>query len=330
MSLNEKAPQFLLAWRFFRSRLAIPIISGILMTVVGAGITSGQTPATNRNGLFGTQLNADEQMRFEVASVRMSQPGTPLRTNFGLDSFEDTGRLNGLFSANIYLKGYIVFAYHLPSFEEQEVLLEDGLRRWEGAGTPIAIEARAEGHPTKSEVRMMVRNLLEERMHLRMRSVSRELPVYALTFAEPGKPGPGLRLHTSRNCEQRTVPQLGEEPKQRPEHRFCGDTSWQEGELHHIEMVDTTLSHLADFLTDLAPFRGGSRQLIVDGSGDAEHFDVSFSFRNIVETEKDGMANRTGESAMEAVKKQLGLKLVKENRPITLLAIEHVEKPAEN
>lgn len=287
-----------------------------------AGVLSGQNP--------GSSKGADASPHFDVASVRMSAPGAPLRTNFGLDSFEDTGRLNGLFSVNIYLKGYIEFAYHLRSFEEQEVLLEDGLRRWEGMGTPITIEARAEGHPTKSEVRVMVRNLLEERMHLRMRSENHELPVYALVFAEAGKPGPGLRPHTAGNCEERSAPQIGNTPKQRPEHRFCGDASWQEGELHHIEMVDTTLSHLADFLTDLAPFSGGSRQLIVDGTGDAEHFDVSFSFRNIAETEKEGMANRTGESAIEAVKKQLGLKLMKETRPITLLAIEHVEKPAEN
>jgi len=331
MSLNEKTPQLLLAWRFFRSRLAAPIVSGILMTVVGAGITSGQTPATNRNGLFGTQLSADEQMRFEVASVRMSQPGTPLRTNFGLDSFEDTGRLNGLFSANIYLKGYIVFAYHLPSFEEQEVLLEDGLRRWEGAGTPIAIEARAEGHPTKSQVRVMVRNLLEKRLHLKMRSEIRQLPVNALVFAEAGKFGPGLRPHVAADgCEERTTPNLDNTPKERPAHRFCGDANWQEGNLLHVEMVGTTLSHLAEFLTELAPFQGGSRQLIVDGTGDAERFDMSLVFRRYEKEENNTAPNATGQSAIESVKKQLGLKLVKETRPVSLLAIEHIEKPSEN
>lgn len=278
----------------------------------------------------GAYQSAAASLRFDVASLRMSAQGTPMRTNFGLDNFEDTGRLNGLFSANVYLKGYIMFAYHLPSFEEQELLLEDSLRQWDGWRTTIAIEARAEGHPTKSEVRVMVRNLLEERMHLRMRSVSRELPVYTLTFAEPGKPGPGLHLHASGNCEQRIAPQVGEVPKQRPEHRFCGDTSWQEGNLHHIEMVDTTLSHLVDFLNGCDPFHGGARQLIVDDSGDTRHYDVSFTYRNMEEPEKNGMANLTGEAIVEAVKKQLGLKFAKDTRAVSLLAIEHVEWPAEN
>jgi uncharacterized protein (TIGR03435 family) len=310
MSLSEKAPQLLFAWCFFQRRFA-----AILIMTIGAGIASGQRPAK-------------ESLRFDVASVRMSQPGTPMRTNFGLDSFEDTGRLNGLFSANTYLKEYIRFAYRLPSYEEQELLLEEGSRRW--ADTTISIEARAEGHPTKSEVRVMVRNLLEERMHLRMRSESRELPVYALAFAEAGKPGPGLRPHTLGNCEQRTAPQIGETTKQQSAHHFCGDASWQDGDFYHIEMVDTTLGHLVDFLNDYMPFRGGSRQLIVDGSDDARHYDLSFTFHRIEETEGQGQASLFGEAMVEAVKKQLGLKFEKETRAVPLLAIEHVEKPTEN
>ena len=48
------------------------------------------------------------------------------------------------------------------------------------------IDARAEGNPTREESMLMLQSLLEERFHLNVHRVSREMSVYALTVARNG------------------------------------------------------------------------------------------------------------------------------------------------
>lgn len=265
--------------------------------------------------------------QFEVASLRLSAPDSGYRTNFGLDSADDTGRLKGVFRANTSLKAYIEFAYRLPEFQDQEEALLQGFPAWARSNL-LAVEARAEGNPTKVEVRQMMQNLLMERLQLKTHYETRVLPAYAVVLADPGKPGPGLQVH-DKPCEERSTPQLKDTPREKS--NFCGDSGWMENELFHVQMQDTTMAHFVEVLTGLGALQGDTEfKALVDGTGLEGHYDIALAFRLHASARVDAGPDAGGLTAVEAMKKQLGLKLVKRNAPIRLLVVDHLEKPAEN
>jgi Protein of unknown function (DUF3738) len=57
------------------------------------------------------------------------------------------------------------------------------------------IEARADGHPTKDQMRLMMQSLLADRFKLAVHFESREMNLFALVVVKPGKLGPKLRPH---------------------------------------------------------------------------------------------------------------------------------------
>lgn len=276
------------------------------------------------------QTTAGGKQEFEVASVRQSLPGGITKTNFGLDLFEDTGRLHGMFSANTYLNAYIQFAYKLPACREQAEMLESHLPAWANAA-PFEIKARAEGNPTKDQVRLMMQSLLEDRFKLRMRIETRQLPVYALVLVEPGKLGPGLHPHDAgTGCVERQQPNLGPTPSQKPP-VFCGDDIWREGGRVHARMLNTTMAHVAEMFTEAGDIQGDTGQrLVVDGTGLSGRFDLDLVFRQEANASVNAGPDSGGQTAIEAMKKQLGLKLEKRTAPVPLYVIDHIEQPTEN
>ncbi len=276
------------------------------------------------------QIAAGGKQEFDVASVRQSLPTSTIRTNFGLDFFDDTGRLNGLFTANAYLKPIVEFAYKIPEYREQEEMLERQLPSWATAA-PFEIEARAEGHPTKDQVRLMTQSLLEDRFKLKMRVETRQLPVYALVLVVPGKPGPGLQPHNAgTSCAERQQPNLGPAPSEKPP-VFCGDDIWREGGRVHARMLNTTMAHIAEMFTEAGVIQGDTDgQLVVDGTGLTGGFDLDLIFRQEASASVNAGPDSGGQTAIEAMKKQLGLKLVKRTAPVPLYVIDHIERPTEN
>jgi len=59
------------------------------------------------------------------------------------------------------------------------------------------ISTRAEGNPTKDQMRLMMQSLLAERFKSKVNFETREASVFALTLVKPGKVGPGLRPHSA-------------------------------------------------------------------------------------------------------------------------------------
>lgn len=273
---------------------------------------------------------ADDKLQFDVASVRQSAPNSPIRTNFGLDFFEDTGRLNGLFRANTSLKGYIEFAYKIPEYREQEEMLEKQLPSW-AMEAPFEIEARAEGNPTKGQVRLMMRSLLEDRFKLKMRTETQQLPVDALVLVEPGKLGPELQPHhAGAACVERSQPNLGPAPKAKPP-VYCGDDIWQEGGQVHARMLNTTMAHVAEMFTEAGVIQGDTDgRLIVNATGLSGRYDLDLVFRQEANAGVNAGPDSGGQTAIEAMKKQLGLKLVKRTAPVSVFVIDHIERPTPN
>jgi uncharacterized protein (TIGR03435 family) len=91
----------------------------------------------------------------------------------------------GVFSGtNVPLISYIYFAYKVTGSQFQ--LLLPHLPKWVLTDR-FDIEARANGNPTKDQMRMMMQSLLADRFKLSMHYETQELPAFALVLANPEK-----------------------------------------------------------------------------------------------------------------------------------------------
>lgn len=141
----------------------------------------------------GWQTAAGGKLEFAVASVKPSK--VPKVPTFPLDS-RDARTPRGRFSAGLTLQTYITFAYKLEPFRAEAAFAQ--LPKSVSADF-YQIEARAEGSPTKDQMRLMMQSLLADRFKLAVHFETQEVAVFALALAKPGKTGPKLRPHPREN-----------------------------------------------------------------------------------------------------------------------------------
>jgi uncharacterized protein (TIGR03435 family) len=252
----------------------------------------------------------------------------PPASNFPLgpgDAYTPNG---GRFSAtNIPLSAYIGFANKLVGNQAQWLL--DQLPGWVREER-YDIEARAEANPTKDQMRMMVRSLLAERCKLALHEETRQVSVAALVVAKSGKLGPQLQPHPAGAPCPLDAPPTGTTP----DGRFpllCG------GLLHmrptapgrvRLGGRNMTMAFLANILSSSSD--GG--RAMVDRLGGAVRFHLEFA-RTVL-----GAVESSGETAVDpaaptfdqALKDQFGLKLESQKSPVTVLVLDHIERPSEN
>ncbi len=290
-----------------------------------AGGTGGQGGASAPADPLSSTTNG---LTFEAASIRPSAQRFVLK---GIDFLNPAGDEapppGGLFSWNVSLPWLINFAYDLRSAQERRGARE-ALPRW-AQDEWYAIEARAEGNPTRDDVRQMVRSLLADRFQFAAHREKRESQVYALVVARPGL---GLRPHPEgAPCTLSTlkvdkytniVPSYDAVPA------HCGISS---RELSHsgerrFEMLDVTMQQIADSLgLAVSPS-------VVDRTGLAGRYDAVLDFG------PDGVPPNAASFSDEiglpplpaALEKELGLKLVKQNAAVEVLVVDHIGTLSEN
>ena len=171
------------------------------------------------------------------------------------------------------------------------------------------------------ERRAMLRALLEDRFKLRVHTEMRQMPVYALTVARPGRLGPNLKP-SKFDCQaymaQRRWGGTAAEPVD------SAGTSWCQ-----LSGVDTTgparirtagpLSRLAQLVRGYVIDRP-----VVDATGLPGNFEWVLTFSRRGNPEADDPEIFT------AVQDQLGLKLEARQAPIEVLVIDSVQLPTEN
>ena len=133
------------------------------------------------------------KLEFDVASIKPSKAGGRPNSNFPLGPGDVYVPDGGFFSAtNFPLITYISFAYKIPGNQAQYLLPQ--LPGWV-LTERFDIQARAEGNPTKDQMRMMMRSLLAGRFALSMHNETRQVPVPGMVLAKPGVTGPQFRRH---------------------------------------------------------------------------------------------------------------------------------------
>lgn len=281
------------------------------------------------------QKVAGGKRSFEVASIKQGKPGTFTPPNFALDNSDSFGGASphGHFVAEFPLETHIEFAYKLWLSREQMDTMLAHLPKWVSTDS-YAINAQAEGNPTKDQMRLMMQSLLADRFKLAVHFEAKKGPVLALVLDKPGKTGPKLYPHSrGLPCDVSKPPQPPGSPTN-PSDVFppvCDEFQAIPKPNHSILIGsrNVTMAQIAAFLGEV----GHLAHAVVDQTGLGGRFDFTLEWTpesNNPVPAQEVQPDTQGTTFHEALQDQLGLKLKSAKVSMDTLVIDHVEKPSEN
>jgi bla regulator protein BlaR1 len=274
------------------------------------------------------QAAAGGKMAFEVASVKLSTatfspPNFPLDSGDAFTNMRTKEPPRGYFKADFPLMVFIQFAYKLVASSEQMKSLQASLPK-QVANAHFQIEARADGNPTKDQMRLMMQALLADRFKLAVHFETQEVPAFALTLIKPGKTGPNLRPHADGPaCDSpaaETFPPV------------CDVYAMQmkPGGVQRLGSRNTTIDRLASSISSFA--RLG--RTVVDKTGLTGRFDFTIEWTPDPDVpappDKDTHSDPPGTTFLEALREQFGMKLESTRGRIQTLVVDKAEIPSEN
>lgn len=157
------------------------------------------------------------------------------------------------------------------------------------------VTATMQGAPDRATQAAMLRSMLVDRFKLKARVERQERPVYALVVARPGQLGPALKLSSHQDCAS-------------PDAK-CGYS------IGSGKIVATGRS-----LDTLKSISSAAGRIIVDKTGLKGNYD--FTLQYSVQTRPEDTP-----SIFAAIEEQLGLKLVPDRAPLTVVIVDSVERP---
>ncbi len=257
---------------------------------------------------------ATPRAEFEVASIKLNKSA-----DRRIMILPPRG---GRFTAtNVTMQLLISLAYRIKDFQLS------GAPAWLNSER-YDIEAKAEGNPTIETLGPLLQTLLEDRLQFKFHRESKELPVYALVVAKPGK------LHQAEgDCgPMPTGPPPPPEPGKLPT-APCGGFFVFPGHLSGQKVA------IAQLLDSLSRFTG---RMVLDKTNLTGKYDINLEY-----TPEQGQfqappggappglpplpqTDPNGPSLFTALQEQLGLKLESQKGPVEMLVIDHVERPSEN
>jgi bla regulator protein blaR1 len=201
----------------------------------------------------------------------------------------------------------------------------------------FVIQAKAEGNPTKDQMRLMMQSLLSDRFKLAVHFETQVVPVLALGLKRSGEFGPRLRPHAEGpSCDTTlTVPPDRGSPSVIPGGFMpvCGVFMAVSGANHTVVLGarDVTLQQIAEHLGSL----GILGRPVVDQTGLSGKFDFSLSWMlpERIGPQSPGASeplNPAGPTLLEALKEQFGLQLKGTKAATQILVVDHVEQPSPN
>lgn len=275
-------------------------------------------------------------MAFEVASVKLAKPGTFTPPTFW-PNLGDGKPPGGRFSGSFPLAIYISFAFRLHFFND----ISPQLPKW--ANDNYVIDAKADGNPTKDQMRLMMQSLLSDRFKLRVHFENKEAPVLALILVKPGKLGPKLIPHSEGPpCpDSFEMPSLPPAPPPLPKAgdvfpAQCGTPGqvWGTSDGTRLGSRNTTMELLAEDVYAYGSPLGELDKPVVDQTGLRGRFDYILELPagmiSLFPTPPNPDDPPKGTPLLNAVREQLGLKLERSRGEVRTLIIDHVERPSEN
>jgi uncharacterized protein (TIGR03435 family) len=293
------------------------------------------------------QTAAGGHQEFDVVSVHKNKSGNPwaggdkmtMNVPYGPD--DNYVVTNGVLSAKNYpLLNLIVFAYKVPTAQGEELLAS--LPVWTN-GELYDIEARTDNRDvTKDQMRLMMQALLADRFHLVIHRELRQVNEYAAVLAKPGQIGSHIQPHPAdQPCSPIYVqPKNGGPQPQPPDpHVFAGGfplrcRTFGPGPasapyLKTEGARDLPMEAIVGTFSGL----GNLGRPVVDQTGLAGTYDWYLEFLQELPpgAEMPGRPpDASGPSFLEALRNQLGIKLVSQKGPYDYLIVDHIDRPTEN
>jgi bla regulator protein blaR1 len=257
-----------------------------------------------------SQPSTASKMEFDVASIKQNKSDAKPVTNFPTGPEDARTPSGGSFSGSgVTPYQYISLAYDFTVYDYQ--LLKSRLPEWVLTDR-FDIQARASGNPTKAQMRLMMQSLLADRFKLAIHFETREVPVFALVLAKPGKTGPQLHPHSDEpSCS--TASPCGFDSLPNPPGQF------------RIGARNVTMGFIANVLATSELGRP-----VLDQTKLAGNFDFTLEWTPNIPASPDFTPDQSGPTYIEALKEQLGLKLESARGPIQVPVIDRVERPDEN
>jgi len=266
---------------------------------------------------------------FDVASIKLNTSSDSGYSNFPMGPGDVYSSNGGHFTARgLPLITYIFFAYRISG--------DQSLSQLPGWATSdrYDIEAKTDGDPakdTKNQMRLMMQSLLADRFGLKVHNETRQVPVFVLSLAKPGKMGPQLRVHPpddtscSTAIPPATAPTLPTVAGGYPQlcGGFLGMPPAGNGRIR-LGARNVTMDFIGAHLISNSLDRP-----VADHTGLSGSFDVVMEWAPDVNGTPAG-GDGPGPTFLEALSEQLGLKVESQKGPAEVLVIDHVERPSEN
>ena len=275
--------------------------------------------------LFLTTLVGAAPPEFEAASVKPNRSGLP-------QAFEKVLPGGRYTATNLSLQSMIRFAYERSPRSR-------GLEPFEVAGGPawinsdrFDIAATAGRDVSLTELRSMLRTLLEDRFQLKVHYETRQLPIYRLVLTQSGKLGSQLHRAEADCTADPVDPLRGIVPGEKQPCGYFGPSPAVDlgsGKAYQAIRGMT----MADFATRIYPYLG---RRVIDGTGLSGYFDADFEFSAeiVMPPPPAGQVNpydgRVLPSIFSVLPQQLGLKLESQRGPVDMLVIDNAQHPTEN
>ncbi|MGH9237752.1 MAG: TIGR03435 family protein [Vicinamibacterales bacterium] len=291
--------------RLGRGRAALILaVAGVLAAAVGP-LRAQATPIA--------PVEKGDAPAFDVVSIRENTSGE----FFGSFGYDPGGQLTVVNNA---VRNLIRNAY---SVQNHQIV---GGPAWMNSAR-YDITAKSTGNPSQDRLRLMVRRLLVERFKLAAHRETRDIPIYALVVAKPGRLGPGLRP-AKVDCmaiavaaeKQGTKPEFPQPPDNRP---ACGTRSAPG------LMMGTGVS-MADLVRNLA---GPADRMVIDRTALTGVWDLDLKYvpdQPLPDIPGLPAPPADGASLFTALQEQLGLRLESQMAPVDVLVIDSIERPSEN
>ena len=294
-----------------RQLLSFVTVSAIATAAFGASDMSRQVAPRTEN-------------EFEVASIKRSPDDAKGAGRHSPGVAEPGGRW---VASEATLMDVLRGLY--PDFSLPGLIV--GLPEW-ASRDQFDIVAKTNGATTPDAMREMARSLIADRFGFRFHVESRELPIYRLVLArDDGNVGPGMRPPEVDCDAYRAARQRGE-PIPREMIRF-GDrlpctalvqTNWARFPGRgRITAGSVTVSMIAPLI---------ARQVgrpVHDQTGLSKIFDVELIFRS-APLEPARVAGEEYPMIFDAVREQLGLKLVESRDRVSVMVVDRAEVPQPN
>jgi uncharacterized protein (TIGR03435 family) len=271
------------------------------------------------------------RLEFEVASVRKNKSDDEASMNISPVLGDGPVPPGNLYLAkNIKLIQFIAFAYSLTQIQLRSLELHVP---WTTEDR-FDIEARAQGNPTKADYRLMMQSLLADRFKLAVHYETRVVPLFVLVLAKPGKFGPQLRLHRPDDpvCAKTAAPTYPPEPDAEGYPEICGGpfrmSPSKPGRMKSGGR-DVSMARFTAILTGV----GVVDRPMVDRTGINGTVDYSLEWRKVADQVARGAPLELDEDAptfTDALKEQLGIKMLSKKGPSELFFVDHIEKPSDN